>query len=160
MTAPAHDGVAAAGRDRRRLLQVLLAISLTLNLCFVGGASWVRLHHAWRPEARAAEVSKELHLTPEQRLAFQHYFRTMRLRFQLMRAELGPIISNAWAEIAKPQPDEAKIEQNFELAGAKRRSFAHDATESTLSFLSTLSPDQRKKFVALLRQHHGFWLRH
>jgi Spy/CpxP family protein refolding chaperone len=160
VTAPAGDEFAATGRDRRRLLQVLLAISLALNLCFVGGASWVRLHHAWRPEARAAEISEDLHLTPEQRLAFQHYFRTMRLRFQLMRAELSPIIGNAWAEIAKPQADEAKIEHDFELAGAKRRAFAHDATESTLSFLSTLSPDQREKFVTLLRRHHGFWLRH
>ncbi|MGH7095843.1 MAG: periplasmic heavy metal sensor [Stellaceae bacterium] len=160
MTAPAGDGVAATGRDRRRPLQILLAISLALNLCFAGGASWVRLHHARRPAVQAAEVSKELHLTPEQRLAFQHYFQTMRLRFQLMRTELEPIVSDAWAEIAKPQADETKIEHDFELAGAKHRAFAHDATESTLSFLSTLSPGQREKFVTLLRRHHGFGLRH
>jgi Spy/CpxP family protein refolding chaperone len=160
VTSSAGDGVAPAGSGRGRLLGVLLAVSLALNLCFVGGAAWIRVHRPVPPAARIAQISKELNLTPAQHAAFQNYFRTMRRRFQLMRTEIDPVIADAWGEIAKPQPDEAKITHDFELAGAKRRAFAEDATKNTLAFLATLSPDQRRDFVTMLRHHHGLWVKH
>ena len=103
-------------------------------------------------------IAGELGLNDQQRARFDNYFRAMRARFQLMRSELDPLVTDAWSEIAKPHPDQAKIEQDFEAAAAKRRTFGQEATANTLAFLSSLSPEQRAKFVSLLREHRGFWL--
>lgn len=138
-------------------MAVLLILSLVLNLCFIAGAAWMRLH-APRPEERIQAIAGELGLNEQQRAGFDNYFHTMRARFQLMRGELNPLVGNAWTEFAKPQPDQGKIEQDFEAASAKRRTFGREATANTLSFLSTLSPEQRAKFVALMREHRAFWL--
>lgn len=153
------DGGASAAPRKPRTLLVLLILSAALNLCFIGGALWMRMHEPARGPVKAEEFAAELHLNADQRAGFEQYFRVMRARAQLMRAELEPVIAQAWAEIAKPQPDQAKIEQDFAAAAAKRHAFAHDATQNTLTFLATLSPDQRQKFVQLLREHRAFWLK-
>ncbi len=79
-----------------------------------------------------------------------------------MRAEVNAaLITDAWTEIAKPQPGhQAKIEQDFENAATRRRAFAPRRDETTPSaFLLTLSPaEQRSKFVSLLREHRAFWM--
>jgi uncharacterized membrane protein len=156
----ASGGGATAGVRGRRLLVVLLVLSGVLNLCFIGGVLWTRMHEPPHGPGRVQQIADELGLNPQQRAGFEQYFRLMRARGQLMRAELDPVVSQAWAEIAKPQPDQAKIDQDFEAAATKRHAFAHDATQNTLNFLATLSPDQRIKFVNLLREHRAFWLHH
>ncbi|HEY1795717.1 MAG TPA: periplasmic heavy metal sensor [Stellaceae bacterium] len=137
---------------------VLLILSAALNLCFIGGALWLRMHEPPRTPIRPQEFADDLHLNPQQRASFEQYFHLMRARAQLMRAELDPIVSQAWAEIAKAQPDQKQIEQDFEQAAAKRHAFAHDATQTTLTYLATLSPEQRQKFVTLLREHRAPWM--
>jgi Spy/CpxP family protein refolding chaperone len=156
----ATDGRASAGPRKPHTLLVLLILSAALNLCFIGGALWLRMHEPPRTPIRPQEFADALKLTPQQRAGFEQYFHLMRARAQLMRAELDPIISRAWAEIAKPQPDQNQIEQDFEQAAAKRHAFAHDATQTTLGFLATLSPEQRQKFVALLHEHKAPWMQH
>ena len=159
MTSAADGGVTAPAWRGRRLLIVLLAVSVVLNLFFIGGVAWTRMRDLPRGADRTQEIAAQLNLNPQQKTGFEQYFRTMRARAQLMRAELDPIVTEAWAEIAKPQPDQAKIEKDFEAASTKRRAFAHDATQNTLNFLGTLSPEQRAKFVKLLREHRAFWLK-
>ena len=154
----ASGGMTVPGAGRRRWLAILLVVSAALNLCFIGGAVWIRVHEPPRPDQRMLAIAGELDLNDQQRAAFENYFHTMRARFQLMRGELTPLVTDAWTEIAKPQADQAKIEQDFEAAAAKRRAFGHDATANTLAFLGNLSPEQRAKFVALLREHRAFWL--
>ena len=156
----ASDGGATVAPRKPRTLLVLLILSAALNLCFIGGALWMRMHEPVRGPMQAEQFAEALHLNAQQRAGFEQYFRVMRARAQLMRAELEPVIAQAWAEIAKPQPDQNQIEQDFAAAAAKRRAFAHDATQNTLTFLATLSPDQRQKFVQLLREHRAFWLHH
>jgi uncharacterized membrane protein len=141
-------------------LLVLLVLSAALNLCFIGGAVWIRMHEPARTPMRAEQFADELHLNAQQRTGFEQYYRLMQARAQLMRAELEPDIAKAWTEIAKPQPDQNQIDQDFTAAAAKRHAFAHDATQTTLTFLATLSTDQRQKFVQLLREHRAFWLQH
>ena len=152
------DGGATARARSRRLLIVLLVLSGVLNLCFIGGVLWARMHEPPRGPERIQQIAGELNLNPQQRAGFEQYFRLMRARAQLMRAELDPVVSEAWTEIAKPQPDQAKIDKDFEAAATKRHAFAHAATQNTLNFLATLSPDQRAKFVSLLREHRALWL--
>jgi Spy/CpxP family protein refolding chaperone len=146
---------------RRRLWWILLALSLVLNVCFIGGVLWYR---ASAPpfqrgpiEERFLEMADRLNLDPQQRTAFDRYFRTFRARFTLMREEVEPLIADAWSEIAKPQADEAQVLHLFDEAAAKRRAFQREVTSATFAFLATLSPEQRAQFVVLARRHLAPW---
>ncbi len=46
----------------------------------------------------------------------------------------------------------------FDEAAEKRRAFQRDTTAATLKFLATLSPEQRSKFVTLVRERRALWL--
>ncbi|HEY3911259.1 MAG TPA: periplasmic heavy metal sensor [Stellaceae bacterium] len=147
--------VAQSG-TRRHFLRTVLALSLALNLFFVVGALWIRVHAPAppiTPEQRLEQMGTELGLDAQQRRAFADYSQAMRQRLQSMHQAIGPLISQAWSEVAKPQANETRIMQLLDQAGQKHRAFAGQLTTTTLSFLATLSPEQRSKFVELAR--HG-----
>jgi Spy/CpxP family protein refolding chaperone len=149
---------AARRREHSRLLIAVLVISLVLNLCFIAATLWFRLHAppAGRNLAeRYQEIASQLDLDAQQRAAFDRYIAAMRSRADQMRQETDPLMAAGWDELAKPQPDEAKVTRLFEQAGEKRRGFQHDATAQTLGLLATLSPEQRTKFVALMRERRA-----
>src|SRR5713226_3778886 len=109
--------MAAAGttapinRPRRRLLLTLLALSIALNLFFVAGAAWSRLHARaeWpSPEQRYQRMAAELDLDSQQRIGFDRYVAAMRARAQNMREQVAPLIGAAWEEIGKPRADPAQ----------------------------------------------------
>jgi Spy/CpxP family protein refolding chaperone len=136
----------------------VLVISLVLNLCFIAATVWFRLHAppAGRNLAeRYQEIASQLDLDAQQRAAFDRYIAAMRSRADQMRQETDPLMAAGWDELAKPQPDEAKVTQLFDQAGEKRRGFQRDATAQTMALLATLSPAQRTKFVALMRERRA-----
>jgi uncharacterized membrane protein len=150
----AHSGA------RQHWWKVLLAVSLALNLFFVIGAMWIRIHAPppmLTPEGRLEQMSSALGLDPQQQRAFTHYSQTMRGLFQSMRKTVQPLIASAWSEMGKPQADEATIMQLFDRAAQQRRILVHDITTTTLSFLATLSPEQRAEFVKLAHQTPHPW---
>ena len=152
----------ATGWPRRRVLVILLVVSVVLNLCFVAGAVWTRWHAPARwagPEQRYQQMAGELDLTPEQRTGFDAYVAAMRTRTDKMRQQVAPLIGSAWEEIAKPQADGAQVMRLFDEAAEKRREFQREATARTLDLLAILSPAQRSKFVALARERRAPWLR-
>jgi Spy/CpxP family protein refolding chaperone len=139
------------GMPRQRLLVAILAISVALNLCVVAGALWSRLHAPMPPPTfseRLHRLEATLDLTPAQQAAFDRYIADMTARGDQMRQQLDPMFDAAWAEIAKPDADQARVLQLFDDASAHRRAFMHDAVSSTLSLLATLTPEQRAKFIA------------
>src|SRR4029077_9533287 len=136
----------------------VLVISLVLNLCFVAGAVWTQLHAPSGGRIlveRYQEIASELDLNAQQRAAFDQYIAAMRGRADQMRQDTDPLMGAAWDDIAKPQPDAARVTQLFDQAGDKRRGFQHDATAQTMALLATLSPAQRAKFVALMRERRA-----
>jgi Spy/CpxP family protein refolding chaperone len=146
----------------RRVLIILLAISVVLNLCFVAGAVWTRWYAPARwagAEQHYQRMAGELDLTPEQRTGFDAYVAAMRARTEKMRQQVAPLTGSAWEEIAKPQADEAQVMRLFDEAAEKRREFQREASTQTLKFLAVLSPAQRSKFVAIARERRGSWLR-
>ena len=160
--------VTAAGTSRRigrrpqSLVLMLLALSIALNLFFVGGALWIRLHPATTlsfQEQRFRRMATELDLAPPQRDAFDRYVEAMRARTARMHQELAPLFGAAWEEMAKPQADEAQVMRLFDEASEKRRGFQREATTQTLAFLATLSPAQRAKFLAIVQAHWAHWRR-
>ena len=146
---------AARSGTRQQLLWLLVALSLALNLFFIIGALWIRIHGPPVPltaAERLQRIGAQLSLDPRQQEAFDKYSETVRARMQLMHATVDPMMGKAWAEVAKPGADEANVVHLFDEAGQTRRGFMRELTPITLSFLATLSPEQRAKFVALIRQ--------
>ena len=151
----------ASGWPGRRVLIALLVISALLNLCFIAGAAWIRFNAPSRPnfEQHYRQLAAELDLDPQQRIGFDKYVAAMRSRNEKMRQQVGPLISAAWDEMAKPQADAAQILQLYDQAAEKRRELQREATVQTLDLMSILSPAQRTKFVAIARERRAAWLR-
>jgi len=146
---------AARSGTRQQLLWMLVALSVALNLFFIIGALWIRMHGPPVPMSAAERLQRigtELSLDPQQQGAFNKYSETVRTRMQLMHKTVDPLMGKAWEEIAKPEADEANVVRLFDEAGQTRRSFMRELAPNTLSFLATLSPEQRAKFVELIRQ--------
>jgi Spy/CpxP family protein refolding chaperone len=151
---------ATRGATRQYLLWAALILSLVLNLCFIAGALWARVQGppaAINIEERLQRVASELKLDPQQRQSFDRYSETVRAHLQQMREEVEPLMNAAWSEIAKPDADEATVMHIFDEAAQTRRGFQHEMVATTLSFLATLSPDQRAKFVQLFHQRPRSW---
>jgi len=151
---------AARGATRHPLLWVVLTLSLLLNLCFVAGALWIRIQGPPLP-ASAAErllrIGAELALDPQQRQAFDQYSENVRAHMQRMRDTVEPLMTAAWSELAKPDADQATAARLFDEAGQARRSLQRELLTPTLTFLATLSPEQRAKFVELFHQRPKGW---
>ncbi len=152
--------ITAHGSNRQHFLRVLLTLSLALNLFFVVGALWIRIHAPAppiTPEQRLQQMAGELGLDAQQKQVFARYSQTMRERLQAMHEAVRPLISQAWSEVSKPQADETKIMRLLDDAAQQRRDFVGQLTTTTLSFLGTLSPEQRRKFVELAHQRPRPW---
>ncbi len=155
-------GGAPTGWPSRRMLVILLILSAVLNLCFLAGAAWTRLHAPARwggLEQRYQQMAAELSLEPQQRAGFDAYVAAMRTRTEKMREQVNPLMNAAWDEIAKPQADAAQVTRLFDEAAEKRREFQRETTAKTLDFLAILSPAQRGKFVAIAHERRSPWIR-
>ena len=151
---------AARGATRHPLLWVALALSLALNSCFVAGALWIRIQGPAAPPSpaeRLQRVGAELVLDPQQRHAFAQYSENLRMHMQQMRETVEPLMSAAWAELAKPDADPATAARLFDEAAQARRGLQRELLAPTLAFLATLSPEQRAKFVKLFHQRPKSW---
>jgi Spy/CpxP family protein refolding chaperone len=146
--------LSAGGGIRQHLVSILLALSLALNLFFVVGALWIRIHGPppMNPAERLQHIGAQLTLDPEQKQAFEQYSQAVHSRMQLMHKAVDPLIADAWSEIAKPDPDQAKVIGLFDEAAQTRRGYMRELAPVTLSFLAKLSPEQRARFVELVRQ--------
>lgn len=162
MNAVTAGATPARGWPRRRLWPALLIVSALLNLFFIAGAAWTRLHPPadWPNRAeRYQQMARELDLDATQRGGFDKYVAAMRSRDERMHQEIAPLIAAAWGEIAKPQADVGQIMQRFDEASEKWREFQREATVQTLDFLAVLSPAQRGKFLEIARERRAPWLR-
>jgi Spy/CpxP family protein refolding chaperone len=137
-------------RAPRRLLSAALAISVALNLCVVAGVVWHRVNTEQPPSGaeRFHKLEASLNLNDQQRLAFEAYVAASRARMAQLRQDIEPLLDAAWAEIGKPQPDEAVIMQRFNDASSQWRNSQRETVAATLALLQTLNPDQRAKFIA------------
>ena len=151
---------AARGAARHPLLWVALTLSLVLNLCFIAGALWIHVQGPALPASpaeRLQRIGAELGLDPEQRQAFERYSENLRAHMQQMRETVEPLMSAAWAELAKPDANQATAARLFDEAGQARRSLQRELLSPTLTFLAMLSPQQRAKFVELFHQRPRSW---
>ena len=109
---------------RQPLLWVALTLSLVLNLCFIAGAAWIRIHGPAPPttaEERFQRIGAELALDPQQQQAFDRYTEAVRIHMQRMREAVDPLISAARTELAKPNGDEATVVRLVDEAAQRCR---------------------------------------
>jgi len=148
--------IAEPGRQtgwRARLIWVALALSLTLNVFFVGGLLWVKLstHPPLPPLERMLRIGQDLTLNDQQHLALDQFLRVIRLRGRFLRETNQPLLERIWAELAKPTPDDDAIAKLGAEIEKNRADFQHEAATALLSFVKTLTPEQRAKLAEITK---------
>ena len=138
----------------RRVLLAVLVVSLVLNVCFVAGVAWTRMHPppTGGLETVFQRMPAELELDDKQRAAFDRYVAEMRTRNEKVRQQVAPLLAGASEEMAKPGANTDEVTRQFAEIATKRQEAQRDSVVQTLEFLSMLSPDQRSKFVTLIRE--------
>ena len=139
---------------RASLPWVLFALSLTLNVFFLGGYYYKRTVDARllaNEQARINFVMEKLQFDPEQRQRFQdlrqHTHEHQRALFRANR----PVIDNLWREVEKPQPDTAQLDTYIDALTANRLTFQRQQMHDLVGFAQTLETQQRLEFLELVR---------
>lgn len=133
---------------RARLVWIALALSLTLNLFFVGGLAWTRLYaHPLPPMERMQRLGQALNLNDDQRLAFDQFLRVIRLRGSYLHETNQPLLDRMWGEIAKPTPDDDVLTKLGAEIETNRQTFQHELAAAFQTFMKTLTPEQRTQLA-------------
>jgi uncharacterized membrane protein len=147
---------------RRALPWVLLAISVALNVFFVGGHLYFkRMAHAHgMPDSVAAlpHGVERLELTAEQRQALVKLRADTRERVRQSRPmdkEIGLALLD---ELMKPQRQPATIESLARQLGERRHAHVRPTLDDFAGFLATLSPQQRTRVRELAEQRGPMFL--
>jgi len=138
---------AAESTPRRRcgwIWKAVLAVSLALNLCVLGGFLYYRY---LTPHGPAQVLGRELNLGADQRTSFRTFLQAFRTNAQAMHEAIAPLEAQLMDELSKPDPDRAKIATLIGQISDKRRDFMIALNDALLPFLATLSPEQRRRFV-------------
>ena len=146
MTTLAESGQ-KAGRGGR-LLWIALALSLTLNVCFIAGLAWMHIHAPPSPIVRMRHFGESLNLNGDQRQAYEQFLRTLRLRGRFMRESNQPLIDNLWSEIGKPTPDTSTVAKLGDQVNGNREGFLREVSTALDTFIKTLTPEQRALLAA------------
>ena len=144
---------AARRASRQHIWKALFALSVALNLFFVVGALWIRVH-APAPmasaEDRFEQMAGELGLNAAAKASICALFGN-HARAIASNAQGGTAFgcSRLVGGGSSRAPIETKVMQLLDQAAQERRGYVRDLTTTTLSFLSTLSQQQRDEFIKL-----------
>ncbi len=151
----AVDPAGRTMRGRGRFGTAVLTLSLTLNIFVIAGLFFA--HEMIRPPETPVQhfeqAGRAIQMSDDQHTAFRSFIRTMRDNNRDLPEHNEPLTDSVWDELAKPQPDTAKISGLVDQANDNRRANQKDTGVALLAFLNTLTPDQRVQFATLARQH-------
>lgn len=138
---------------RGRLVWIALALSLTINVFFVGGLLWVRIHgHSFPPPLERIEhLVRPLGLTADQHAAFEQFLRVIRIHGRFTRETDRSLQDQIWIEIAQPTPNNGTLSRLTDQVYANRQVFQKEASGALMNFIKTLNPAQRAKMARLIR---------
>ncbi len=143
---------------RVKLLWILLAVSLTANVFLVAGALYTLYgQDDWRagPGANVDSVAERLALSPGQRdglLALREKARQGRKGSREGHESRRAAFLD---ELGKPTFDRERVLALMEARSAKRRARIVDVAQDLHAYLATLTPEQRREFLAMARER-GF----
>ncbi len=140
---------------RRRWLWVLLGLSVTLNLAFLGGFLYLRgksdgLRSA--DQHRFAQTTQGLGLTPEEQQGL------MRMRRQILEnrrqdeRDLRIAGEELGRELSKATPDRAAILRTQERIAALRGEQYRRSATLFVDYLLTVAPERRPAMIQFARQ--------
>jgi len=140
-----------------RLTEIVLALSLALNLFVAGGFAYSQYTAAHPVQAgpggaerRLETFATRLGLDPEKSKPFKEWRRSLRMAQGTLVRENQPLVAQAWDELSTPAPDASRIQQVLDQMAAHRRAFQADATAATIKFLNTLDEPQKKSFMSMV----------
>ncbi len=145
MTAPV-EGATSPPPRKGRLVTVALALSLALNVFFVGGLAYSKFV---RPTPPLIALGRELKLEPDQRKAFQGFVQVVRSKGAVLRETNLALGRQIWDELAQPKPDAQKLTTLFTDIANNRRDYQTAVGAALLPFLETLSIEQREHFIEI-----------
>jgi uncharacterized membrane protein len=151
MTVPL-EGAVSPPRSKGRLLKVALALSLALNLCFIGGLLYSKFV---KPTPPLIALGRELNLEPDQRKAFQGFLQVVRSKGTELRDNNLKISQQIWDELAQPKPDAQKLTALFADYANNRRDYQTAVGTALLPFLETLNADQRQRFIEISKHRQA-----
>jgi hypothetical protein len=139
-----------------RLVEVVLVLSLALNLFVAGGFAYSH-YGVGRPFQGAGEHDRRLErfalklgLEPEKSPPFKEWRRSLHAAQGQLFQENQPLVARAWGEMTAPAPDAGEIRQVLDQMAVHRRTFQAEATAATLKFLGTLDETQKKTFMDMV----------
>jgi len=148
----------ALDRPRRRwIFRLVLALSLTLNLCFIAGLAYKKFAtEAWMsPQQRVQALADDLKLSPDQRQSFREMIQVLRLKGQSLRAANAELVAQVWTELDKNQPDQDVLKRTFGQLAENRRQFQIEVGTALANFFTKLTPEQRAHFIELAREQRS-----
>jgi len=151
MTAPA-EGATSPPRSKARLVKVALALSLALNVFFIGGLVYSKFV---RPTPPLIALGRELNLAPDQRTAFQSFLQVVRSKGAALRENNLKISQQIWDELSQPKPDPQKLTALFAEYANNRRDYQTAVGTALLPFLETLSAEQRQRFIEISKHRQA-----
>jgi uncharacterized membrane protein len=140
-----------------RPVEVVLVLSLALNLFVAGGFAYSRYganHPAQRaagaPERRLESFVSRLGVDPESSKPFKEWRRSLRSAQGELARQNQPLVEEVWQELSAPAPDIRRVQQLLDEIAQHRRAFQDEATTATIKFMGTLDDSQRKTFTTLV----------
>lgn len=144
-----REGATSPPRSRGRLVTVALALSLALNVFFVGGLIYSRFVP---PTPPLVALGRQLNLEPEQRKAFQSFLQVVRRNGVALRDANGKISAQIWEELSQPKPDEQKLTALIAEVANNRLDYQMTVGSAIIPFLETLTPEQRARFIEISKR--------
>ena len=144
---------------RLKFLWILLAASLLLNLFFAGGVIYSKMTAERlrdEPGARFDFVVDDLGLSEAERGRLMALRETARARRDEMRREGRHLREALLEEMAKPDFDQARIEELLQQRSVLFVTFLGGVMAETHDFLATLEPERKREFMAMMKREHRF----
>ncbi|GEM_PF-2212041 len=151
MTAPV-EGPTSRPSSKGRLVKVALALSLALNVCFIGGLLYSKF---MRPTPPLIMLGRELDLEADQRKSFQGFLQAVRGKGAALRETNLAVGRQIWDELSQPKPDQQKLASLFQQIADNRRDYQTAVSTALVPFLETLSIEQRQRFIEISKRRQA-----
>lgn len=138
---------------KRRILWILLAGSIAFNVFFALGFIQARNTVAkfQTPKGRAEILAGRLKLTPEQQKVFWREGRAIARKGLEIAEEIDKVQNQFFAEVQKDNPSREVVFQILSQTNDERARLTRIRTEHWMVVMQSLTPEQRKLFVDLVR---------
>lgn len=137
----------------KRLGWTLFAVSLVMNLFFAYGAHTARREAAAlrSPEGRLEALARSLDLSPEQRAVFEQAWARIAETEREVKAANRETAEAFWAELAKAEPERAKVLGLFDRSSGVLIAVQRRRIEAMMDVLAALKPEQRRAYLNIAR---------